>query len=82
MSEQNVNVVGRRLCEREATSSDVSSLGIACVGLCARARGPPLDQLATHVVCFDRRGCGLVCFACRENSDPTIRSDRDIVDWR
>ena len=26
--------------------------------MCARARGPPLDQLATHVVCCARRGCG------------------------
>ena len=35
----------------------------ACVWLCARARGPPLDQLATHVVCCARRGCGLACCA-------------------
>ena len=44
-----------------------------CVRLCARARGPPLDQLATHVVCCARRGCGLAfCARCRGGSDVAL----------
>ena len=42
----------------------------------ARARGPPLDQLATHMVCCARRGCGLACCALSRNlrSDPGLLS--------
>ena len=34
-----------------------------CPVVCGVLARPPLDQLATHVLCCARRGCGLACCA-------------------